>query len=161
MSDWTRSTREITVETIQPEMATAIQEHIESYNLGPILKTSLMCVETTSEKKKKGLFAGGGIRTTLSVCIVTPEWLIISIRTDKDGVGILTVQLKDSVIIDYANSPAFKLIPDSGLEVSGTFTGRVGMNSDQRITSFIPLGSEHAARTFRDTLFQAYQKTRK
>jgi hypothetical protein len=39
-----------------PEMIAEIQKHLALYNLGAILSDALMCVQTDSEKAKKGLF---------------------------------------------------------------------------------------------------------
>ena len=49
MSDWKRTTREVSFEGLRPELAAAIQNHIEQYNLGTILSDALMCLQTESE----------------------------------------------------------------------------------------------------------------
>jgi len=38
MGEWNRSTQELTLEAMRPEIAVALQLHIETHNLGPILK---------------------------------------------------------------------------------------------------------------------------
>lgn len=161
MSDWNRSSKEIYLSGFHPEFMSAINQHLETYNLGRILEDALMCIETSSEKKKKGLFGGGG-QMVVECAILTPTWLVLAVRQEQEpGVGVLSVALKDAAVMDYAASPGYKLIPDSGIEVSGVFTGRVGMHGNQRISKFVGLGSEPAAGKFRTMLDQAMQATRR
>jgi len=54
-------------------MSDAIEEHLERFNLGPILKDYIICTETVSSKKKKGLFGGGIPGQAVQVAIVTPS----------------------------------------------------------------------------------------
>lgn len=56
MPDWQRSTREVSLEGLMPEIVSAVNAHIELYNLGPILADTLTCIQTDSVKSKKGLF---------------------------------------------------------------------------------------------------------
>jgi hypothetical protein len=56
MSGWKRTSQEVRLKDLPPEMVSAIDQHIEQYNLGPILSDTLMCIHTNSEKLKKGLF---------------------------------------------------------------------------------------------------------
>lgn len=62
MSDWKRTTKEVTLDGLHPELITAIRSHVEKYNLGDILSDALMCIQTDSEKINKGFF--GGAETT-------------------------------------------------------------------------------------------------
>ena len=166
MKEWDRSTKKLLPETIQSEIAAAIQEHIQSYNLGPILDDYLICIETVSNKKKKpfyrlGLFDLIGDKHRIEVAIVTPRWLVVGTRGEKpDSVAALTVQLKDVVVMDHMDHPAYKAIPDTGLHVTGIFTGRVGMQGNQRISIFLGLGEEPAADEFKDALLKGMQSTR-
>ena len=73
MSDWKRFTREIPVDQIPGEIRTEIQRHIELYNLGNILSEAVVCIQSNSEKPKKGLF--GSAETNRTVAILTPRWL--------------------------------------------------------------------------------------
>jgi hypothetical protein len=160
MSDWNRSTQEIFLSAIRPEMKAAIEQHLESYNLGRILDDAVICVETTSEKKKKGLFGKGG-QTIVECAILTPTWLVLVVKGNDPGAAVLSAQLKDMTFNNYADSPGYKLIPDTGIEVSGVFTGRVGMHGNQRIGKFVGLGVEPAAGKFLALLAQAVQATRR
>jgi len=161
MGEWNRFTKECVLESIRPEMTAAIQKHIETYNLGSILNDYLMCIETTSEKKKKGLFGGGGDKMVVQSAIITPLWLVLAVAGDKSGASALSAQLKDMVVTDYADTPGYKLLPDSGIEVTGIFTGRVGEQTIQRVSYFTGLGEEPAAKKFKETLSRAIQETRK
>ena len=42
MSEWKRSTREVSWESLPAEMAKAIEQHMERYNLGPILSVRVV-----------------------------------------------------------------------------------------------------------------------
>ena len=163
MGEWNRSTIELPLEDIPPELAAEIQAHVESFNLGPILNDPLICIQTISEKKKQGLFGGFSPlkeKTTIGAYILTPEWLVFAVRGDVSRPAALSARLKDAQVDDYANSPAYQLLPDCGIHVTGIFTGKVGMNGETRVTIFIPLGEETAAKKFKETLFQAVQQTR-
>jgi hypothetical protein len=53
MSEWNRTTKEVPLEGLRPEMVTAIQNHLEQHNFGEVLSDTLMTVQTASEKVKK------------------------------------------------------------------------------------------------------------
>lgn len=159
MGDWNRSTREVLFENLSPQMQQAIQKHLQTWNLGPILTDYTMCVETVHEKKKKGLFGGGGSR--LQCAVITPQWLLLVEDFGRDGAVASSVPLADCVITDYADTPGYKLIPDSGLEVSGAFTGQVGIHGEKRVSMFVGLGGEPAAKKFQEEVFKAFQAARK
>jgi hypothetical protein len=163
MKEWERSSRKITLQEIPPEFKTEIHKHLKSYNLGPILDDYQICLETVSNKKKKrilDLFIGSKLR--VEVAIITPSWLVIGTRGEKpDPATVLSVQLKDAEIMDHRDHPAYDQLPDTGLHITGSFTGRVGRHGNQRISCYLGLGEEPAAREFRDLLNQGIQKTRK
>lgn len=167
MTEWNRSTEKLPLENISPDMRSTMDEHLESYNLGPILDDYLICIQTTSEKRKKGLFGGGmlGVKIpkhVIQVAVLTPGWLVICAQSEKqDSTTALSVPLKDALVEDYQNTPDYDLIADCGVYVTGIYTGRVGMQGNQRIKYFLGLGEEAAAAEFKDILFQAIQKTRK
>jgi len=153
MGAWNRSTHECRLESLRPEMVEAIQKHTEMFNLGPILDNYLMCIETISEKKKKGLFGGGGDKVIVST-IVTPRWLVWAVK-EKNGTTALSAQLQELAAVDYADTPGYKIIPDRGVEITGSFTGRVGIDGSQRVSMFIGLGEEPDALKFEKVLKNA------
>lgn len=141
MSDWKRTTQEVSLEDIPTEMMTAIQRHIEQYNLGPILSESLMCVQTDSEKIKKEIF--GKARTVKMTAIVTPRWLLWSIDQLIKNTSVLSAQLIHVTVQDYAQTPFARRIPDSGVEVSGMFT-----DAGEAASALIGLDEGVASRSF-------------
>lgn len=154
MSDWKRSTREIPFDQLPPEMKTAIQKHIELYNLGNILSDALMCIQTDSEKPKKGLF--GSAEEVHTGAVVTPRWLLWVASGTKTRAAVLSALLTDIVIQDYADTPFAKMVSDSGIHVSGKFT-----DVSENGTAFIGLEDNAAGRKFKETVIGAVQSAKK
>lgn len=154
MSEWNRRTKEISFERLPTEMSSAINHHIEQHNLGPILSDALMCIQTDSEKAKKGLF--GGAETVEVGSIVTPGWLIWAIHGTKTQMAVLSAQLSNITVQDYAQTPFAKLIPDSGIEVSGRFT-----DVSESTSAFIGLDEGLAANKFKEIIIKAAQDAKK
>jgi hypothetical protein len=162
MGEWNRSTRKMTLEEIPREHWNAFLEHIEAYNLKVDMTDYLICIETRSSKKKKKLFGGGIPNQTTQVAVITPDWLLIGVEGDKpDSLGVLSVPLKDATAKDYKDDPGYKLIPDTGVFVTGMYTGRVGMHGSSDISSFIALGEEPAAGEFAEVLFKSISNAKK
>jgi hypothetical protein len=154
MSDWKRSTKEIRFESLPPEMGAAITQHIEQYHIGPILSDSLICIQTDSEKVKKGLF--GKAETVQVGAIVTPRWLVWVIHGTKMQTTVLSAQLINITVQDYAQTSFAKMIPDSGIEVSGMFTA-----AGESASAFIGLEENAAGNKFRETMIKAAQAAKK
>lgn len=154
MADWKRSTKEIPFESLPPEMASAISRYIETHNLGPILSDSLMCVQADSEKAKKGLF--GKAEVVKVGAVVTPRWLVWAIQGTNAPPSVLSAQLIHITVQDYARTPFAKMIPDSGVEVGGMFTG-VGEST----SAFIGLEDNTAGNKFKEILIKAVQDAKK
>jgi len=154
MSDWKRTTKEASLEGLAPEMVAIIHRHIEQHNLGSILSDLLMCIQTDSEKIKRGLFAGK--ETVRMSAIVTPRWLVWAVEGTQTRPAVLSAQLVDITVQDYAQTSFAKLVPDSGVQISGMFT-----DASESVSAFIGLDQSAAARKFRDALIQAAQVVRK
>ena len=154
MSNWKRTTKEVPFEGLPPEMVSAIQKHIEQYHLGPILSDALMCIQTDSEKWKKGLF--GGMETARMGIVVTPRWLIWAVNGTKTQTTALSAQLIHVTVQDYAQTQFAKLIPDSGIEVSGMFT-----DASENASAFIGLDEGVAAQKFREIVIRAAADAKK
>lgn len=154
MSDWRRKTREVSLENLLPEMITNINKHIEKYNLGPILSDAIMCIQTDSEKTKKGLFDNE--ETVHTGALITPRWLVWVTSGTKTETTVLSAQLNDVVVQDYAQTEFARMIPDSGLSVTGKFTD-VSENS----SAFIGLDESAAADKFKETVIKAVQDAKK
>ena len=154
MSDWKRKTQEVSFENLMPETIAAINKHIEQYNLGPIVSDALMCIQTDSEKTKKGLF--GSAETVQTGAIVTPYWLIWATSGTKMKIALLCAQLKDVVVQDYAQTPFMNMIPDSGINVTGKFTDMAENSS-----AFIGLEDNAAGNKFTEIVIRAAQDAKK
>jgi hypothetical protein len=155
MSDYQRSTREITFAQLRPEIHAAIRAHAEQHELGDVEREALICCETVNEKTKKpGLLsklAGGDPDKVHYVdVIVTARHLIWARSGAKYGASVMSARLRDLEVQDYEKTPTYRLAPDSGLEVRGIFTGQI-----ERAQAFIGLGPEPAAQSFKDQLKQA------
>lgn len=154
MSDWKRMTREVSIENLTPEMVAAVNKHIEQYILGPILSDAIMCIQTDSEKTKKGLFGGG--ETVHIGAVVTPRWLLWVTSGTKTKPTVFSAQLNDLVAQDYAQTQFAKMIPDSGINVTGKFT-----DISENITAFIGLDESTSASKFKETVIKAIQDSKK
>jgi len=161
MRAWNRSTKECTLANIDAESTLEIQSHVSTYNLGPVLEQAEMCIETTSTLIKKGLFGGKKNKFVVSYAILTPRWLILAIRNEKSTIGILSAQLKDMTLTDYATTPDYQLIQDSGLQITAKFTDRVGLNGKERINYFLGLGDEPAGLKFKTMIDAAIQDAKR
>ncbi len=154
MSDWKRTTKEVLFEGLQPEMVTAIQRHLEQYNLGGVLSDALMCVQTDSEKAKKGLF--GSAETVSMGIVVTPHWLVWAVHGTKMQPAVLSAQLRDVVVQDYAQTQFAKMIPDTGIHVSGRFT-----DVAENVSAFIGADDSAVGKKFKEIVIQAVQDSKK
>ena len=150
MSDWKRKTQTVSFENLMPELVVAINKHIEQYNLGPILSAALMCIQTDSEKIKKGLF--GGAETVYTGAVLTPRWLVWATSGTKTTTAVFSAQLNDIVVQDYSQTQFVKMIPDSGLNVTGSFT-----DVSENIAAFIGLDESASASRFKETVIKAVQ----
>ena len=153
MSDWKRSTRELTFEQLPSDMQAEIQKHIDLYNLGDIMADALMCIQTNSEQVKKGLF--GSAQSVQQCAIVTPRWLVWAV-SDAKSPAVLSALLWDVVIQDYADTPFVKLVPDSGIQVNGRFT-----DVSENAGAFIGLEENAAGKKFKDLVIGAVQNAKK
>lgn len=154
MSDWKRTTKEVPFEGLPPEMVSAINRHIEQHNLGPILSDALICIQTDSEKVKKGLF--NSAETVRMGVILTPLWLIWAVNGTKTATSVLSAQLIHVTIEDYAQTQFAKMVPDSGIQVSGMFT-----DASENGSAFIGLDEGVAASKFREVMIQAAAAAKK
>ena len=154
MSEWERKTKEVTLESLPSDVAAAIQQHVEQYNLDPVLSDALMCIQTDSEKVKQGLF--GKTENVQMVAIVTPRWLVWSIDQPDKKPAVLSAQLIHVTVQDYSQTQFAKMVPDSGVEVSGMFT-----DASESASAFIGLDEGAAGQRFRQILIKAAADAKK
>jgi hypothetical protein len=154
MSDWERSTKEIPLESLPEAVISAIHKHIEEHNLGSILDETLMCIQTDSVQVKKSLF---GKRQMVQVsAALTPRWLVWAIQENTTQPVVLSAQLINLTVQDYAQTSFAKMIPDSGIEVSGRFT-----EAGESASAFIGLGDGSAANKFKEIVIKTVQDAKK
>ncbi|MCE7905528.1 MAG: hypothetical protein DYG87_07005 [Anaerolineae bacterium CFX3] len=150
MGDYKRTTRECTLDSLRPELGEALRAHVEKYNLGDILADAKVCVETASEKTKKGLFGGG--ETVYTAAVLTKDWLVWANSGTKTPVHAMSARLNQITVQDYAQSSFAKMIPDTGVNVNGLKT-----DSPEAGTTFIGLEENAAGVKFRQALIAAAQ----
>ena len=154
MSDWKRQTKEVSIDSLPADMKDAVEHHIGQYNLGSILSDALMCIQTDSEKVKKGLF--GKPEVIQMIAIVTPHWLLWSVDQPDKHPAVLSAQLIHITVQDYSQTPFAKMVPDSGVEVSGMFT-----DASEAASAFIGLDEGLVGQKFRQFLIQAAADAKK
>ncbi len=154
MSDWKRSTRQVAFEQLPTDMQAEIQKHIELCNFGDILSEALMWIQTDSEKAKKGLF--GSAEHVHTGAVVTSRWLVWVVSGTKTPAAALSALLADVVIQDYADTQFAKMIPDSGIQVSGKFT-----DVSENASAFIGLENNVAGNKFKEAVIRAVQDAKK
>jgi len=69
---------------------------------------------------------------------------------ENESPGVLAAKLGDIRVQEYEESEIYRMIQDTGLNISGLHTGTADLGS-----AFIPLGSGPAAQRFRDLLKEA------
>jgi hypothetical protein len=152
MGEYLRTTRECTLGSLSSRLATAIRTHIEHNELGNVAHSALICCETISTKKKKGFFAAKP-EVIMAGVLLTPQWLILATGKENETPGVISARLGDIQVQDYEKSDQYKLVEDSGVDVSGLRTGAPDSGS-----IFIGLGPEPAAQKFRTLLREAMAK---
>ena len=151
MNTTTRTTRECSLDSLNPTLRAAMLDHAAQYNLGDLEADMVMCCETTSVHPKKGMF--GSVETTISAVFLTPKWLIWADSTDQNHAGVGSAQLRQIDVRDYETTAMNAISPDLGLNITGRYTDRnkTGM-------SFIVLGSGPDGQKFRHVLKDAIKK---
>lgn len=156
MGDYNRSTKEIAFGEIPTNVIKSVQTYIEKHNLGDILASPIMCIVSTSEKIKKGLFGGGpGPKLLIQTAIITNRWLILADNVDQNALYIKSMQLRDITVEDYEKSSFYKMIPDTGMTVNGRFT-----DASEAGSIFVPLGKDEAGDRFKVQIIEAVQKAK-
>ena len=150
MGDYNRSTRECTFEQLRPEIIDAMRMYAKKHGLWGFEPDIVMCVETTSEKKKTGMVGGllGGDPDPVHYLgiVLTPRHMIWARSGKKYGKVVLSAALKEIEVKDFA-SP---LVDDTGLEVYGFVEG-----AEEKVTAFIELDDGLAAQIFKERLKSA------
>lgn len=156
MGDYNRSTKEIAFNDIPANVINSVRAYIEKHTLGDILANPVMCIVSTSERIKKGLLGGGpGPKLLIQTAILTDRWLILADNVDQNALYIKSMQLRDITVEDYEKSSFYKMIPDTGMNISGIAT-----DTPEKGTIFLPLGKDAAGEKFKSALVEATQKAK-
>ncbi len=156
MGDYNRSTKEIAFGEIPANVIKSIETYIEKHTLGDILTNPVMCIFSTSEKIKKGLFGSGpGPKLLIQTVILTNHWLVLADNVDQNALYIKSMQLREITVEDYEKSSFYKMIPDTGMNVNGQFTDASELGS-----IFLPLGKDDAGEKFKSVLVEVVQKAK-
>jgi hypothetical protein len=153
MNATARTTRECSLDSLQPDLLAAIRKHAEQYKMGDMESSIRMCCETISTEKKRGLFSSG-VETTITGTLLTPEWLIVAVKKGDEEPVVISGHLKNLQSHNFEDSAMFKINPDAGLNITGRYSDvtKQGM-------VFIGLGPEPAAQKFRQAVKEAIQGT--
>jgi hypothetical protein len=87
---------------------------------------------------------------------VTQRWLVWSVDQPQTKATVLSAQLTHVTVQDYAQTPFVKMVPDSGIQVSGMFT-----DAGESASAFIGLEENMAGQTFRKILIKAAAEAKK
>jgi hypothetical protein len=161
-SDYTRTTRTCAFADLRSELADALRAHARKYDLGDPAADALACCETTSEKKKRGLFGGlrGGDPDPVhhTGAVLTPTHLLWARSGPKSGTVAAFARLSDLEIRTLPAIPAPAALADDlrdGLNVFGFVN-----DASERGSAFIGLGPEPDARAFREAVASAIAAAR-
>lgn len=146
MAAYTRTTRECTWQTMQPVLATAVADYLETHQLTHITDAALLCIETVSTKPGQGLFRRKKEELLVGV-MLAPPWLLWATSQNRQTAVVTAVLLNQIALQAYETSPMYQLMPDSGININGLRTDSVALGS-----TFIGLGPEPAAQKFRQLL---------
>ena len=152
MKAYIRSTRECAFGDMRPELVTAIRKHIETYKLGEIESSLLICCETSSISKRAGLFAKGN-ETTITGMFVTTQFLVWTGEKEKGKPSVRSALLRNIDVQDFENTAMYRVNPDSGMNITGRYT-----DVTKQGQTFIGLGTDSAGEKFRQVLQHAIQK---
>jgi len=150
MSEYNRTTRECSVNQLQPEVFHALKTYFHEKNLGDVEVETVLCCETISTKKHAGgLFSqlSPAVDTTIYTgAILTSEWLIWVRSGDTSGTMLSAANLNNIIVNTYKSM----FVNDSGLEI----IGYIG-DSKLVVKGYVGMGPEPAMQKFCDEVKQA------
>ena len=151
MATTTRATRECSLNELNPALRDAMRAIATEHAMGDLETGILMCCETTSKSRKKGVF--GGMEDSISAVFVTPTWLVWAESTNTNAAQIGAAKLRQIEVRDYESTAMYTVTPDMGLNVTGRYTSvqKTGI-------TFIALDTGPAGKKFRQVLSEARKK---
>jgi hypothetical protein len=153
MSDYRRTTRECTLDQLQPELAHALRKYFQQHQPGSVEAEILMCCETSSARTSTSrldarLNSDLDTITTLAL-LLTPQRLIWALNGERSGIVVASAQLKDLRVKVFAPRGT----RDFGLDVYGRME-----NTTVRAGGKLLMGPEEAAKKFGEEVGKAMQK---
>ena len=163
MSDYERTSREcVTINQLRPELVSAIRAFLEKNDLKNIESEIVMCCETTSTKRRKGLFDGllGGDPDPVHYIgvLITPTWLIWGRNGAKYGTAVSSARTSEIEIpkTDLRLQQMGLNNSQDGISIFGFING-----SAERASAYIGLGKESAALRFIEILKDTIAKAKR
>ncbi|HEX2997038.1 MAG TPA: hypothetical protein VHP14_19610 [Anaerolineales bacterium] len=153
MSEYTRTTRECSVDQLRPELLRAVQDYFQEQKLGDLRSETLLCCETISTRKETGQLVSwlsGKPDTTIHTgMLLTSDRLIWVHHGDQSGTRLNAAKL-EQIRARFYVAPLSK---DTSLEI----VGYIG-DAKNRIRGYIGMGAEPAAQKFCEGVQQAIDK---
>ncbi len=153
MSEYTRTTRECSVDQLHPEIIRALRTYFQQHALGNVETETQLCCEIVSRKKWTGTMAAWlsdkPDKTIHTAIVLTPTWLIWVHHGDTSGTRLNAADLH-KIGARYF-TPLFTR--DAGLEI----IGYIG-DSNARVRGYIGMGTDPAAEKFCEEVRQAIIK---
>jgi hypothetical protein len=143
MSEWSRTTRECKLEELDPQVLAAIGKQLKSYGIDLEREPVLTCCQTRSTRSVKKLFRSS-TELAYTAVLLTSQWLIWSAAKDGGLPATRVARLRELSVQDYESCELFRLMPDTGVNISG-----LRSDTAEPGTLFIGLGPEPAAEKFR------------
>ena len=140
MADFTRTSRIVGVNELDPPLLAAIKSTLDRHEIGIVLLDVLKACRTESVPTKGRRWVVGPKRRAHTTAIVlTPTWLVWA--TDAGDSPIVSLcRLTDAEVRRFAAPGS----DDTGLEV----TGFLDPSASQRATAFVPLDGGLAGNEF-------------
>lgn len=153
MSEYIRTTRECSVNELQPELRQAFQKHFQERGLGDPQTETVRCCETLSRRKNPEQAASwldGGADTVIHTAILlTSEQLIWVHHGDRSGTRLNAAKLA----LIRAEFHTSWLMKDAGLEIFGYIN-----DDNARVRGYIGMSDDPTAQKFCEEVEQAIEK---
>jgi hypothetical protein len=153
MSSYIRTTRECTLNQLNPSLLQAIREYFQTHQLGDPDNEILLCCETIAEKHNLGkldsFLEGDPDKTTHLALLLTADRLIWARNGDRSGTVVTGTRLMGLQV------KAFTLKRTKNMQLE--ITGMINSGKDLARGN-LEMGPELAAQKFCEEVMQAVNK---
>jgi hypothetical protein len=153
MAAFLRTTRECTLDDLDPGLSGALKDYFRENRLGDPSSETVACCETATEKKPLGRVAawleGNSDTFDRLGIILTQQWLLWARAGDRSGTITAGANLKEIKVRVYAS----RFPKETGLEINGY----VGPHR-QKVKGKLAMGEGPATRNFCARVEQAWEK---